>query len=466
MGKAAGTIQVLHQKIGSVMVGKLKKLGKEKNLSSLLSNVSVAFAGLLSFMLLTRQLDKEAFGDWVLFITLSTFVDLLRFGLTRNASVRLLSGTTFTEKKQILGSSYRINLWLLIIIILVCWVLALVLNFLVIDVNNGYELFLIWYPILALANLGWNNALALFQAEQNFNRMMVVRLLNVGLFLVFLLLNHFWLGLGLMEIIWVNLFVNLVSSLWCTLRKWDGLLYLPNAVKPVEKELIHFGKYSMGTLVSSSLLKSADTFIIGLSPFLGSSGIAMYAIPLKLTDLLGIPLNSFTMTAYPRMSKSCLEGKMHEARKIFYTYTGIITLLFLPVAIFSFIMAEEMVLFLGGDNYADSLPLLTFIFRIFTVYVMLLPLDRFTGVLLDSLNRPKYNLYKVIVMTLANILIDIIAVFVFESLVLVAVGTVLFTLIGIFMGFYLLRKEIEIHSKDMITESFLFIKKLKTHLPV
>ena len=76
--------------------------------------------------------------------------------------------------------------------------------------------------------------------------------------------------------------------------------------KETTKELIDFGKYSMGTLIGSSLLKSADTFIIGLSPVLGSAGIAMYAIPLKLTDLLGIPLRSFAMTAYPRMSK-----KMH-----------------------------------------------------------------------------------------------------------------------------------------------------------
>ena len=81
------------------MLQKLKHIGREKNLSSLMANVSVAFLGLLSFMLLTRQLPKELFGEWVLFITLATFVDLLRFGLTRTSSVRLLSGADDEKKK-------------------------------------------------------------------------------------------------------------------------------------------------------------------------------------------------------------------------------------------------------------------------------------------------------------------------------------------------------------------------------
>ena len=306
--------------------------------------------------------------------------------------------------------------------------------------------------------------MSLFQAEQNFRRMMVVRIANVGLFCLFLLLNQWWLQLGLIEIIWVNIAVNAVSGVWCSLRNWDGLVFLKHAKRKVEKELINFGKYSMGTLISSSLLKSSDTFIIGMSPFLGSVGIAMYAIPLKLTDLLGIPLHSFAMTAYPRMSKKALEGDLFGTKKIFYAYVGIITLLFFPVALGSFVFAEELVLFLGGNEYLDSLPLLTLIFRVFTVYIMLLPLDRFTGVLLDSINKPKLNLYKVLVMTTANVVLNVLAVFVFKSLVAVAIGTVVFTLLGIFLGFFYLKKEVQIQSRQIVSESVSFIRNLKTHL--
>lgn len=446
------------------MIQKLRKIGKEKNISSLLSNVSIAFLGLLSFMLLTRQLPKELFGDWVLFITLATFFDLLRFGLTRTSVVRLLAGVEKREYKRLLGSSYRINLILLALITILCWVLLLVFNLIELRINNGYELFLIWYPILATVNLGWNSASALFQAEQKFNRMMLVRFSNIGLFVLFLFLNGLFFKLGLLEIILVNIAANFISSLWCSIKSWDGLLYVKHADRTTEKELISFGKYSMGTLIGSSLLKSADTLIIGFSPVLGSAGIAMYAIPLKLTDLLGIPLRSFTMTAYPLMSKKSIQGDFDGVRKTFYTYSGAITLLFIPVAIFCYIFAEELILFLGGEEYKEALPLLTVIFRIFTVYTLLLPIDRFTGVLLDSINKPHLNLYKVIFMTIANIVVDVFAVFVFESLIVVAIGTVLFTLLGIFLGFYFLRKELQIQIRHIIPEGIFFFKNLKTYI--
>ncbi|MEO0527587.1 MAG: oligosaccharide flippase family protein [Bacteroidota bacterium] len=446
------------------MLKKINILLKEKNISSLVTNVVIAFLGLVSFMLLTRQLNTSLFGDWVLFITLATFTDLLRFGLTRTSTVRQLSGALKEDIKVLLGTSYRINLVLLVIITFCCWTLAFVIYRFSFDLTQGYVLFLWWYPVLALCNMGWNNALALFQAEQNFNRMMYVRLSNIGLFVLFLIVNGIWFQCSLLEIIWVNLLVNLIASIWCTIKAWDGLVYLKHANKTTEKELINFGKFSMGTLIGSSLLKSADTLIIGMSPVLGSTGIAMYAIPLKLTDLLGIPLRSFTMTAYPRMSKKCIDGDMDGVRKTFYAYSGAITLLFIPVAIFCFVFAEHLILILGGEAYKEALPLLTTVFRIFTVYTLLLPIDRFTGVLLDSINRPKLNLYKVIFMTLANIVIDIIAVFIFQSLVVVAIGTVFFTLLGIFLGFYFLRREIQIKSTQILPEGVFFFKNLNTYI--
>jgi len=244
-------------------------------------------------------------------------------------------------------------------------------------------------------------------------------------------------------------------------KKWDGLVYLRKANAKMQRELLDFGKFSMGTLIGSSLLKSADTFIIGLSPVLGSAGIAMYAIPLKLTDLLGIPLRAFTMTAYPKMAQMSKSGDLEKLRKIFYSYTGVITLLFVPVSIVGYFLAGPLVLFLGGSEYHDSMPLLVTIFRIFTLYTLFLPYDRFTGVLLDSINRPKLNLYKVIVMAVANIIGDIIGVFVFNSLEVVAIVTVVFTIIGIWIGNHYLSKEIQLKITPVFTEGVHFFRNIK-----
>lgn len=436
-------------------------LVREKNFSSLFANMSIAGLGLLSFMLLTRQLDQAAFGQWVLFIALASFVDLLRFGLTNTAAVRLLSNAGKKQVKVILGSSYRINLVLWSLISVICFAIFLLVDF---AETSGYGLFFTWYPVLALFNLSWNNACALFQAEQNFMRMFWVKFSNTGLFTAFLALNYFYLHLGEAYILVAYLTTNLIASVYVIARQWDGLRFLKFQQSDKVKELVHFGKYSMGTLIGSSLLKSADTFIIGLSPVMGATAIAMYAIPLKLTDLLGIPLRSLTMTAYPKLSRKVIQQDLESARKTFYAYSGAITLAFIPIALVSFIFAEELILFLGGSAYRVHLEELTLIFRIFTVYTILLPIDRFTGVMLDSANQPRLNMRKVIVMTLANIVMNLIAVFAFESLLLVAVGTVLFTLLGMGLGFYYLHRVMQIKPTHILPESIHFFKNLNSFL--
>jgi len=442
----------------------LLKVIREKNVLSLTTSLTTAFLGLVSFMLLTRGLEKSLFGDWVLFTTLATFTDLLRFGLTSTALVRF-SSTDDKHKQQVyLGTSYKIGLIAVGFIALFLWSVLIIVKISEVNFNNGYLLYLTWYPVLAILNLSWNNSISYFQALQSFKKIFYLRLLNLGSFVVFLGVNYIFFELGLIEILLAYLVVNLFPSILVFYKKWDGLIHIRKATKETTTEMITFGKFSMGTLIGSSLLRSADTIIIGLSPVLGSVGIAQYAIPLKLTDLLGIPLRSFSITAFPKMSKLSLQGNLDGLRKVFSAYSGAVTILFVPVAIICFIFAEQLVWFLGGDQYTDSIPLLALIFRIFTVYSLLLPIDRFTGVALDSINKPKFNFYKVIVMASANVLGNLIAVFIFKSLEAVALVTVLFTIIGIVLGYIYLRKFVPIRIKEVFTEGIAFFQNLKQYI--
>jgi len=70
----------------------LAKIFKNNNFLSLANNGLVAVFGFFSFILLVRSLETNEFGEWVLFITSLNFLDMLRFGITRTAIVRFLSG--------------------------------------------------------------------------------------------------------------------------------------------------------------------------------------------------------------------------------------------------------------------------------------------------------------------------------------------------------------------------------------
>lgn len=448
------------------MLSVLKKIIFEKNILSLSTSVIGAILGLASFMLLTRGLEKELFGDWVLFTTLATFFDQLRFGLTSTALVRFSSGTDEELNKTYLGTSFKIGIILVFVLAVILIAANLIITRWNIELNNGYFLFIKYYPLLALFNLSWNNATSYFQAKQKFKEILIMRIFSSGSFVLFLIANNLYFKVDLIIVVFVYLITNLLPSIWVMMKKWDGLFFVRKSTPESTREMLKFGKFSMGTLVGSSLLKSADTVIIGLSPILGSVGVAQYAIPLKLTDLLGIPLRSFGVTAFPKMAQHSINNNLEGLKKVFYEYSGAITFLFVPLAIFGIIFAEPFVLFLGGNEFRDSVPLLAFIFRIFAVYSVLLPIDRFTGITLDSINRPHLNFYKVIVMTLANIVGDIIAVFIFKSLEAVAFVTVGFTFIGIVIGYWYLNKEVDLEFKHIFAGGWQFFRKIKEFLKV
>ncbi len=461
------------------------KIFKNKNFLSLANNGLIAVFGFFGFLIIVRSLPTGDFGEWVLLITTANFIDMFRFGITRTAIVRFLSGANEKEAKQLIGSNYVIGVVSTAIVI----ILVLLINYFFPESikSSGFSLFFKWFPILAIITIPFNNAQSVLQAKLRFDYILVLRIINVGLFMLYLLVNYFFIHSGLQIIVYAYLITNIITSIVASMYNWDGIKYFLKATKSANKTILDFGKYTTGTLIGSNLLKSADTFIIGLSPFLGTTGVALYSIPLKLTEIIEIPLRSFAMTAFPGMSKASIEGDKEKVKRIFYYNSGGMTLLMLPVMLISFIFAKDFVYILGGKGYEQTAS----IFRIFCVYGLFLPIDRFVGVALDSINRPKQNFFKVVYMTAANIVGDSIMVFGFYYISMfvavisivfagftdvefigdvtrrfttinvlesVAWVTILFTLIGIFVGFHYLRKEMDLHYRKIITGGIQFFK--------
>ena len=100
------------------------------------------------------------------------------------------------------------------------------------------------------------------------------------------------------------------------------------------------------------------------------------------------------------------------------------------------------------------------ILRIFSIYGLLLPVERMTGIGLDSVNRPDRNFLKVLYMTIMNVVGDLIAVFVFKSLAWVAIGSVVFTIFGIWIGIIFLDKEIGLEIRKIFSSGYYFYLRL------
>ncbi len=466
------------------MRSNFSKALNNNNFLSLSNNVGTAIIGFLTFVILARYLAPDIFGEWVLYIAAGNFFEMLRFGLTRTAIIRFLSGAKGDEREKLIGTNWALGLIATVILALIIWLVFI--SFPETIKDSGYLLFFVYYPILSFANLPHNMATSVMHADQRFGKILFIRMLSVGVFLVFLIINNFVLKWGLIEIVYVHILVNLLVSLISMANKWDGYQHIFKANKQTNKLILNFGKYSTGTLIGANLLKSSDQILLGLSPFIGTAGVALYAVPLRLTEILEIPLRSFAATAFPKISKASIENNMREVRRLFYSYSGALTFIILPVIVVGFIFSEQFVYILGGPEYIQTQN----IFRIFCVYGLFIAVDKFTGITLDSINRPKMNFIKVIYMASANILGDIFVIFYIGKLIffvsiitfigsyflpilnfgihsyeftvmnileMVAIVTILFTIIGIVVGLYYLNKDLKISLKFIFIYGWKFL---------
>jgi O-antigen/teichoic acid export membrane protein len=428
------------------------KIIREANFLSLAGNLLFALFGFAGFAILARTFPLTVFGEWVLYISSATFIEMFRFGITNWAIIRYLSGVEKEDRLKYIGSNALIILLATIGIALIIWFFYLMFPGPI--RTSGYELFFIWYPILAFINMPFNTALVIMQADQQFGRIMVIKTLNAGGFFLVLLLNYVFFNMTLTQLVWAQLAINLVTSAICFIAGWDGMRHIGKATRKTNKVLLDFGKYTIFTLIGTNLLRSADTLIISLSP-LGTAAVALYSIPMKLTELQQIPLRSFVATAFPKMSKASIQGRVGEVKDLFYTYSGAMTYLLTAISLVTFVFADLFVLILGGRQYLGTDPVTgastADIVRIFSVYGLLLSIDRMTGAGLDSINKPDRNFQKVMYMAITNIIGDLIAVFIFKSLAMVAFASIVFTMLGIWVGYYFLDRQLSLEFRNIFT---------------
>ena len=253
----------------------------------------------------------------------------------------------------------------------------------------------------------------------------------------------------------LHTFSRLITSLFVMLYNWSKLRNIRFTTKTSIKKQLNFGKYSMLTLIGTNLLRSADIFIIGY--FMGAAKVAVYSLPLKLIEAAEMPLRAFATTAFPKFAKMFALNQKEKVAESFSTQVLFLSICLLIPSILGFSLAEPIILLVGGEEYLEGV----WVFRIFMVFIFFLPLDRLSGVLLDGIGKPQVNTVKVILMTTVNIIGDIIAVYYFKSLFIVALVTIINVNLGIIIALYALKKSLPFSYNTVFTLNyFLKVKNL------
>jgi len=431
----------------------LKGAYKNENFLSVMGSGCFALFEASVLLLMAHTYSQGIFGEWIIFYSGFTLIDRMIFGIGSFSLVKFLSESIDSgEKAKLTGSSWIIQ----IIIIFALSVLSFSILRLAqpAEEQYGLTLLLLFFPVLALVKLPVNQSLAILQSENRFGGILVLRAAGMGFFVLFLLLN-LRMKLDILYVVPAYVLSHMINAFICLFKSWSGIIHLFHFQKAQIRKLIMYGKYSMGTYIGFNILRESDAIIIAF--LMTKSDAALFVIPLRLIDILNVPLMGFIAVIVPKISKASSDGDYGRARSIYYRYSGVLTYLFIPLTGLMYLLAPYLIWIFGGAGYMDN-PTVLHIFHVLLIYGLILPVDSITGTTLDSINKPQLNFIKVSIMVAINIVGDIWAIRVFDSMVAVAVVTNLNLLSGLLAGLIMLKKELGIKVSCIFSYGFAMIK--------
>lgn len=410
----------------------LKRLINSNHFYSFIGVIGGAGTAFLSFALLARELSKSEFGHWALFLAILTFIDMIKAGAVQSPLIKYASGEKEEEQTKNYATSWKINIVFTIVLLLSFIVLILFLGASSIVVE-----FLGYYLIYSIVSMPFHYGTWIANLNLKFKTSMVLRLGTSFSFFIGLVVLKFFNTINFQSIVLLYCFSFFLISFAAIFTCKTGINSLLKKQETHLVKYLNFARYHMFAFLGSNLLKSFDTFIISF--LLGPASVALYNVPLRLVEVIEMPLKSALNVGFPKFSSLHNKGLFDDLNVLVGRYIGVLTFLYLPFMLLLYFFAEELILITGGKGYIGATP----IFKIFIFYGLIIPFDRITGVVLDAVGKPKLNSRKVFFMAITNIIGDIIVITIFKSLEAVAFVTVLNVIVGAFIGFYLVSKNVE-----------------------
>lgn len=427
-----------------------------KHFLSLAGNGAMAVLSVVTYAILFRLLPENDMGNWIFFQTMFALADAVRTGFLQTAFIKFYSGADEQRKATVAGST-----WFLAIVISLLLAAPDLTTFFTFShiKDTGILFFLQWYGITLLFTCPFNVSFWILQAEQRFDRIFILRVINQGSFIVCLAGLFFWGHITIQNILYWYLSCSLFTSLIPLVRGWARIGTITQKSSACVKEIVHFGRYSMGTYLCSTVFKYSDSIIIKF--MIGPAALAVYNLAQRLLEVIEIPIRSFLATAMPAMSMA-YNNKDGNVGQIMKKYTGTLTILLVPIIIALVLMADVVVAIIGGHKYMDTEA--ANVFRIFMLSAIFFPLDRFSGITLDIINKPQLNLVKIILSLIINIVTDIIAIKITHSIYGVAAASIITILFGVVFGYITLNKYLPFNLNGVLRSGYVESRALLTSL--
>lgn len=410
----------------------------KSGLLTMAQRASMLLFGTGGFMLLVRILpSKEDFGIWALFLTIITILGVLRNGLVRNGLVKhLASSENPTERAEILGSSLILNTLFTIIqsiLIVVC------AQFLAVfwDAPQLVEMFY-WFIGASFLFIVVTHLEFVQQANFDFLGVFwsyVSRSASFFFYLVWCYILSRIPSFTELTVVYLGTWIFGGAIGFIPSRKMQ--FFTTKFTKVWVKRLYDFGKYTFGTNLSSQAIRNTDQWMLG--SMVSAEGVAQYNPAIRIANLVEVPTLAIAQIVFPQAAKMSGTADKTAMKNLYEKSVASILCFVLPVILVLFFFAEETVVILAGERYADTKDIL----RVTLFYSLFIPFARQFGVILDASGKQKINFYFVLVSGVLNIAFNFFFINTY-GVIGAAYGTLLTYIIGFGLNQWFLKKEFRV----------------------
>jgi lipopolysaccharide exporter len=392
---------------------------------SLLDRISSVFFGFLNVFFMARMMPKSDIGIWVLFASVTAILEMIRVGFIRNPFITHLVSAEEAEKKNIVTASFILHIVLSIIIsIVLIGGAAPLANFWSAPSLAG--LFLV-YALNNLIFIPYHHFEYLQQAQLKFKGIFVSNLVRLGLLAAYIMFKFIVHDTPtLMELAIVQTIATVIACFVAYSFVKGTTQYARYIDWKLTKELFHYGKFTLGTNISSMFVKNTDTWMIGR--IISTAGVAIYNPAVRLSNLVEVPTLAIAGVFFPQVAQRLKEQGEEGVRDIYVKSVSLILALTIPMVLPLYIFAELAITLIFGREYVEAASIL----RVTLFYTLIIPFNRQFGTVMDGTKRPKINFYLLVLVAALNLVFNFIFLYQFG-----VIGSAFATLVSYLIVFTL-----------------------------
>ena len=209
------------------------------------------------------------------------------------------------------------------------------------------------------------------------------------------------------------------------------------------KEIIAYGKWVVGTFLSTTLIKSIDQVLLGI--LVSPVGVASYSTAMRVAHLVEVPIQAIAAIVFPQSARKMQDQGKESIARLYERSVGVILAMVIPGVIFVVMFSEWVLTLIAGARYLDAVPVL----QVVMFYALLLPFSRQFGTIVESIGKPRYQFWLLIGGTGLNLFLNYFLIRYFGTMgaAYASIGTYLIIVAG---SLVVLKREIGVELRGIL----------------